>query len=274
MLVLLQGSLPTVNTRNLIGAVNGAGDRPVIEPRKGKREGLLPEVGCFVFVPDDIRLFLRRVRYQVSKRSRIFLSNCYVFSDGTKARWCLLGPILGAPQAVMVLEKAVALGVRDVVALGWCGSLQESVKIGDVVVPIGFFSEEGTSSHYPVVEAEKIGVAAGAGLSCLKILEKRRIPIHRGVVWTTDAPFRETVGKVLFYKQKGVLAVDMESSALARGASYRGVNLLIILIVSDHLYTLKWHHGLKEAVFKERRKQVIEAVVKALDNGEKDEGRS
>lgn len=248
-------------------------DRSIIEPRKSKRESLLPSVGCIVFVPDDIRLFLGTLGGCLSKKNEVFLSNCYVVSDGRKDQWCLLGPLLGAPQAVMVLEKAVALGVRDVIAIGWCGSLQENVQIGDVVIPSGFFSEEGTSSHYPIVGRKSGEVVDGTGLNLLKSLEEASVPLHRGIVWTTDAPFRETVGKVLFYKRKGVLAVDMESSALARVAFYRGIKITILLIVSDHLHTLKWYSGTKDAIFKERRRLVMEAVVKVLGGGSiKDEG--
>ena len=40
----------------------------------------------------------------------------------------LMAPALGAPYAVMVLEKLLVLGARMVLALGWCGSLQSHLK--------------------------------------------------------------------------------------------------------------------------------------------------
>ena len=66
----------------------------------------------------------------------------------------LAGPAPGAPYAVMVLEKLIALGVQTVVALGWCGSLKPEVRIGDLIIPESAHSEEGTSGHYPLIEPE------------------------------------------------------------------------------------------------------------------------
>ena len=62
----------------------------------------------------------------------------------------LTAPALGAPYAVMVLEKLMVLGARMVLALGWCGSLQSGLSIGDLVLPTTTVSTEGTSGHYPL----------------------------------------------------------------------------------------------------------------------------
>ncbi len=62
----------------------------------------------------------------------------------------LAGPMLGAPQAVLVLEKMIALGVNEVIAAGWCGSLQPQVEIGHLVLPTGAFSEEGPPRITPL----------------------------------------------------------------------------------------------------------------------------
>ncbi|MEL9940668.1 MAG: hypothetical protein QW348_07570 [Ignisphaera sp.] len=38
--------------------------------------------------------------------------------------------------------------------------------------------------------------------------------VIKGGVWTTDAIFRETIGKVIEYSSKRIYGVDMESTAL------------------------------------------------------------
>lgn len=68
----------------------------------------------------------------------------------------IAGPILGAPQAVLVLEKLIAHGSKTIVVFGWCGSLQSDLKIGDWVLPTSAHSEEGTSTHYPMDSAEYV----------------------------------------------------------------------------------------------------------------------
>lgn len=170
--------------------------------------------------------------------------------------------MIGAPQAVMVLEKMIALGVQRVVTVGWCGSLQPEVKIGDVVLPTGAFSEEGTSRHYPVEETE-----TGPSARIFRILkEKLREPefvVHLGKVWTTDAPYRETPRKVQFYQESGALAVDMETSALFQVAHFRAIELGSILVVSDELFDMKWTPGFRESRFQETRRRLAEWIPEA-----------
>jgi len=62
----------------------------------------------------------------------------------------------------------------------------------------------------------------------------------RGGVWTTDAPFRETVGKVHRYSSLGALAVEMECSALMAVAEFRGVRLAAGLAITDELFEGVW----------------------------------
>jgi purine-nucleoside phosphorylase len=38
--------------------------------------------------------------------------------------------------------------------------------------------------------------------------------MHRGVMWTTDAPFRETPEAIRHAQSEGILGVEMESAAL------------------------------------------------------------
>ncbi len=39
-------------------------------------------------------------------------------------------------------------------------------------------------------------------------------PVARGMVWTTDAPFRETAAALAVAREAGALAVEMEAAAL------------------------------------------------------------
>jgi purine-nucleoside phosphorylase len=54
------------------------------------------------------------------------------------------------------------------------------------------------------------------------------------------------------YRETGVLAVEMEMSALMTLAVYRSVKLSGLLVVSDELFDLKWHRGFSSALFKKR----------------------
>ena len=100
------------------------------------------------FTLPDYRYLCRLVQPQEPPR---YVYNCAL----REGRWegqpiTLTAPALGAPYAVMVLEKLMVLGARMVLALGWCGSLQSGLSIGDLVLPTTTVSTEGTSGHYPL----------------------------------------------------------------------------------------------------------------------------
>jgi uridine phosphorylase len=175
----------------------------------------------------------------------------------------LCGPFTGAPQAVMGLEKLIALGVKRLWVMGWCGSLQSFLRLGDLVIPTSAISEEGTSRHYPIPSAAP-QTDQELNFTLQDTLRNKGQSCRMGKVWTTDAPYRETLSKVKSYQDKGVLAVEMEMSALMAVAAYRGVKLAGLLVVSDELFSLKWHAGFKDPVFKTKRELAAQALLGLL----------
>jgi len=55
---------------------------------------------------------------------------------------------LGAPAAISSLEKIRLAGLKKIVLLSYCGSLSDSLRIGQAFVPLRASSDEGTSVHY------------------------------------------------------------------------------------------------------------------------------
>ncbi len=229
-------------------------DSCVIEPRKGRHEETLPPTAILVFSPEDLASFSACFSESPRRSHKLYLSE--VFTGSYKgASIALAGPMLGAPQTVLVLERMIALGARKFIAVGWCGSLRKDVRIGDIVLPSGAISEEGTSAHYPVVEC----IPSSELVESLKSgLTLNGLVIHEGKVWTTDAPFRETRAKLRAFQSQGVLSVDMETSALFSVARFRRVDLAAALVVSDNLSGPKWIQGFRDPAFHESRKKVIE----------------
>jgi uridine phosphorylase len=237
----------------------------VIEPRRGKRDPALPSLGILIFTPQDLKLFLASFPLVPERSSRIYLTDIYTahFLDTPLV---LVGPLLGAPQAVLALEKLIALGVQQVVAVGWCGSLQPHVAIGDVVLPAAARSEEGTSGHYPI-SFDRPGPDPRLLSRFRETLCDAGLTVHEGDVWSTDAPFRETVGKVLRYQKENVLGVEMEVAALYTVAHYRQIRLAAVLVVSDELASLHWVHGFKRSEFIHAREKLPALILKAVCSG-------
>ena len=172
------------------------------------------------------------------------------------------GPAVGAPMAVICLEKLIALGATRIVVCGWCGSLRPDLGVGELVLPTWSISEEGTSAHYPVegrsetsprLRGELKGFFADAGKE-----------LREGPVWTTDALYRETREKVARYGGEGILAVDMECSALMQVAAFRRVELAAVLLVSDLLWREAWQPGFQGKEFRKRSQGLVAALVRCV----------
>lgn len=214
------------------------------------------------FTPPDMKIIGRALfpKGGVSRRIDFWtLKTCAEFS----AEVALAGPAFGAPAATILLERLIALGARAVVGVGSCGSLQPEASVGSVILSDSSVVEEGTSPHYllpgvctrpdPLL-TERIKEA----------LTERKIEVFQGRIWTTDALFRETKEKVIRFQREGVLAVDMESSALMTVSSYRGIAFASVLVVSDELASLRWHRGFNTRRYKETLEEVARAVAQCL----------
>jgi purine-nucleoside phosphorylase len=234
-------------------------DSVVIESRKGSKEKDCEPIAIMVSSEADRRRF-RRLTAPVADSARTAYNAHLLEVVHANRSITIAGPILGAPQAVLVLEKLIALGSRVIIVFGWCGSLQPDLAIGDWLLPSSARSEEGTSSHYPMNAANFLPDTDLLG-SLQDYCVQNGFSVRAGPVWTTDAPLRETVDKVRGYREEGLLAVDMEMSALFHVAAYRKVRLVGLLLVSDELFTLKWRPGFHSTRFKRACRQASETLL-------------
>ena len=234
-------------------------DSVVIKSRKGSKETDCGPLAIMVSSEVDRRRFCR-LTTKVSSSSRTAYNARLLEVIHADCKITIAGPILGAPQAVLILEKLIALGSKAIVVFGWCGSLQSDLRIGDWVLPTSAHSEEGTSTHYPMDSAKYVP-DADLVARLQDFCGQNGFSVRPGPVWTTDAPLRETADKVCLYGKDGVLAVEMEMSALFHVAAYRKVRLVGLLAVSDELFTLKWRPGFSSTLFKNSCRQATAALL-------------
>lgn len=172
------------------------------------------------------------------------------------------GPAMGASYAVMVLEKLIALGAKEVLALGWCGGLQENLKTGSLVVPTRAVSGDGVSRHYLPDDT-----APGPDPDLCRLLQDHLAagaqPWQAGPIWTTDAFYRETEAQVRHYQGQGILAVEMELAALFAVGQFRRVAVAGLLVVSDELADLTWRPGFGSPAFRKGRGEAARLVLAA-----------
>lgn len=200
----------------------------------------------------------------VTARS-LFMSRHYLGMCGS-SRVSLVGPLVGAPYAVMLLDTLVAWGVKRILFFGWCGSISPRVGVGDIVIPDRAFIDEGTSKHYLENNEMSLRPAGDLPGQVTGALKQAGIDYHQGAVWTTDAIYRETSRRVSFFQDKGALAVEMEVSALFSAARFRGIEICGMLVTSDLLFDMRWQPGFKDRRFKAARKSAGEVIFQVLTN--------
>jgi uridine phosphorylase len=232
----------------------------IINPVRGKREASVSSRVILTFVRPDYEYLCRLVQAEASPRH---LWEC-AFREGL---WegqpiTIVAPAMGAPYAVMVLEKLIALGAKMVLAFGWCGSLQPGVSNGDLLLPTLTVPGEGTSGHYSLGDGDPTPDAALTA-KLRQSLKDAELSWHAGPIWTTDAVFRETPELVQRYQAQGVLGVEMEMSALFAVGRFRQVPVAGLLVVSDELATLTWQPGYRSERFRQAREQAARLVLNA-----------
>lgn len=175
----------------------------------------------------------------------------------------LRSPGFGAPQAALVLEDMIALGLKRCILIGIAGGLQPDCKPGDVILANAAIRDEGTSYHYLGLEEE-----ACSDASLRESLEqefiKRKVSFRTGTTWTTDAVYRETTIEIETFRKHGVLSVEMEAAALFAVATYRKISLAAVLVISDLLSPGKWSPKFRDPKVKKALEDATDCALAVL----------
>ncbi len=170
---------------------------------------------------------------------------------------------IGAPAAAMTLEEAIACGAKMIFEVGLSGGLQAFLQPGNIVVVTEAVRDEGTSNHYL---SPKVRVESSVRLrdKLIKSLNGRKIKHFVGPVWSTDGVYRETRGKFRKFKNAGVLAVNMETSAIFAVAKYRDVEAASAQVISDILTETGWLQAWEHQSVEDRTEILLRAVLEVL----------
>jgi uridine phosphorylase len=220
---------PLVQPRELVKNLT----RPLLSAK-----ALQVEAAALICVtPHDLRAFVKHLQGEPVKAWQGF-REVYRGSIG-KGRVTICRTPFGAPGCVALAEELAAYGTKRIIFMGYCGSLQPGVRAGDIICATEAIREEGTSYHYfpPNVAVKPDQAIQNVIRGCL---ERKNIAYHQGKIWTTDAIYRETKGKVKKYQAQGVLGVEMELAALFAFGMVRQVAVGALLVVADELTTEKW----------------------------------
>jgi purine-nucleoside phosphorylase len=147
------------------------------------------------------------------------------------------GSGMGQPSmAIYATELFRDYDVQSIIRVGSAGALTEKVKIRDIVIASGACTDSGMNrvrfeglDYAPVADWSLLAAAAAAAGS--------RDDVHVGLIFSGDSfyPARpELMGRMVDH---GVLAIEMEASALYTIAAGEGRRALAICTISDHIVT-------------------------------------
>lgn len=166
-----------------------------------------------------------------------------------------------APDTAMTTEILCAAGVEWLIRIGSCGSLQDHVKIGDLVIVTGAIRGEGTTSYY--VPRNFSTVAHPEIVNALKqAAETLNMRYHLGWIFTTDALFQETPELIQELNQQQVSSIDMVTSTFLTIAQLRNKKAGAILAVSDEC--LQGKFGFRDPLFLAAEEKMVEVAEHAL----------
>jgi uridine phosphorylase len=148
-------------------------------------------------------------------------------------------PGIGAGLSAALLEEVIAFGCRKFIACGGSGVLAKEIAVENLIVVSGAIRDEGVSYHYLPPGREVIANIIGMN-ALIGELDKRGIPYHTGITWTTDAPYRETPNKINKRKVEGCLTVEMECAGMMAVAQFRNVIFAQVLYGGDDLSGAIW----------------------------------
>jgi purine-nucleoside phosphorylase len=170
------------------------------------------------------------------------------------------GSGMGIPSiSIYAHELMNEYDVKTLIRVGTCGSLQERVKIRDIVIAMGA-STDSAINHHRFGGMDYSAIADFNLLSkAVALAQQAHLPLHVGNILSSDQFYHHDKENWKTWADYNVLAVEMESSALYTLAAHFGARALTILTVSDHLISKEF------ASAEERQSSFMDMARLALD---------
>ena len=191
------------------------------------------------FFPEVIKKLLERglitLEREIGGENSVFV---YRFVDEN----ILITPgAIGCPACGGNLDLFHAMGIEKVMFCGGGGVLDRNIAVGQLLLVDGAIRDEGFSYHY-FPAGRVIHTDPRVTDKIAAFLEARRVPYLRGLTWTTDAIFRETVDKVARYRAEGAKIVEMEQAGCIAVARFRGFDYGALIYGGDDVSGKDWNN--------------------------------
>ena len=152
-------------------------------------------------------------------------------------RVSVMGHGMGIPSiGIYSYELFNFYGVKTIIRVGSAGAYHPDLHIGDLVIAQGACTDSNYAAQYelpgtfaPIGDFDLLRAAANA-------CDERKIHYKVGNILSSDVFYSDNPHGDRWQKM-GVLAVEMEASALYMNAARSGNRALVICTISDHILT-------------------------------------
>lgn len=136
---------------------------------------------------------------------------------------------MGGASMAIAVEELSRIGIKAMIRIGSCGTLQPHVNVGDLIIPNGVVRDDGASQTYidPTFPAVP---DTGLMLACIQAAQENSLPYHVGIARSHDSFYTDFEDEIdAYWSTQGVLGCDMETAALFTVGHLRGVKTASIL---------------------------------------------
>jgi purine-nucleoside phosphorylase len=176
------------------------------------------------------------------------------------SRVSVQGTGMGIPSiSIYVNELIREYGVKNLVRVGSCGAIQKDISVRDVILAMTSCTDSNMNrlnfpgfDYAPCADFDLLQKAFQAGSA-------KGMEIKVGNVLSADVFYRDSMEMVKKLGEHGVLAVEMETTALYTLAAKYDAHALSILTVSDHIFTSE------ETTSQERQTTFNDMIIMALE---------
>jgi len=145
---------------------------------------------------------------------------------------------MGIPSiSIYVTELIRDYGVRRIIRVGSCGTVQPTVRLRDVIIAMAASTDSGVNR----MRFAGHDLAAVADYDLLRLAvqtaERHDLRFHVGNIFSADLFYPAQPEIFDLMERYDILAVEMETAGLYTLAAEHGVRALAICTVSDHIRT-------------------------------------
>jgi len=142
---------------------------------------------------------------------------------------------MGTPSLSIVVEELLRLGATRLIRVGTCGGIANGLRTGELAIATAACPVDGATATY--LHGEPYAPAADFALTraLVDAADAAGVTTRTGLVASVDVFYNTDPDYAQRWRDRGVLAFEMEASALFYLAAREGVQAACALTVSDVL---------------------------------------